>query len=87
MLAPAVRGLTGGGARLYVTAAYDEALAMLDRIRTPAEAQTPEARTIEQYRAFCLFALGRTAEAEQAVERAWRSIPRGSSRTKRRLRG
>jgi TonB family protein len=55
---------------LYVTAAYDEALAMLDRMRPPADTRTPEARTIEQYRAFCLFALGRTAEAEKAVERA-----------------
>jgi TonB family protein len=55
---------------LYVTAGYDDALAMLDRMRPPADARTPEARTIEQYRAFCLFALGRTAEAEQAVERA-----------------
>ena len=55
---------------LYVTAGYDEALAMLDRLRPPADARTPDARTIEQYRAFCLFALGRTAEAERAVERA-----------------
>jgi TonB family protein len=54
---------------LYATAAYDEALAMLDRLRgaMPAPASV-EARTIEQFRAYCLFALGRTNDAEKAVE-------------------
>jgi TonB family protein len=54
---------------LYATAAYDEALAMLDRLRgaTPAPA-TADARTIEQFRAYSLFALGRAADAEKAVE-------------------
>jgi TonB family protein len=54
---------------LYATAAYDEALAMLDRLRSvsPAPA-TADARTIEQFRAYCLFALGRAADAEKAVE-------------------
>ena len=52
---------------LYAAAAYEDALAMLDRLRTPAD--VPDlGRTIAQYRAFCLFALGRTAEAEHAIE-------------------
>jgi hypothetical protein len=52
---------------LYAAAAYEDALAMLDRLRTPAD--VPDmGRTIAQYRAFCLFALGRTVEAERAIE-------------------
>jgi hypothetical protein len=52
---------------LYAAASYEDALAMLDRLRTPAD--VPDiGRTIAQYRAFCLFALGRTAEAEHAIE-------------------
>jgi hypothetical protein len=54
---------------LYAAASYEDALAMLDRLRTPAD--VPDTgRTIAQYRAFCLFALGRTAEAEHAIETA-----------------
>jgi len=52
---------------LYTSAGYDEALAMLTRLRgaitTPADV-----RTIDQYRAFALFALGRAEEAEKVVE-------------------
>jgi tetratricopeptide (TPR) repeat protein len=52
---------------LYASAAYEDALAVLNKLPSagrPAE----EARSIEQYRAFCLLALGRTAEAEHAIE-------------------
>jgi TonB family protein len=52
---------------LYTTAGYEEALSMLDRLRS-AKPPNDEALAIEQYRAFSLFALGRSAEAEQAVE-------------------
>jgi Gram-negative bacterial TonB protein C-terminal len=52
---------------LYAAASYEDALAMLDRLRTPADVPGT-GRTIAQYRAFCLFALGRTAEAEHAIE-------------------
>jgi TonB family protein len=58
---------------LYTTAAYDEALAMLDRLRastTAAGATRSDARNIEQFRAFCLFALARTTDAEKAIEAA-----------------
>lgn len=51
---------------LYASAAYDDALAVLNRLKSSAP--MGQARTIEQYRAFCLLALGRTADAEQAIE-------------------
>jgi TonB family protein len=52
---------------LYASAAYEDALAVLNRM--PDTTRTPdEARTLSQYRAFCLLALGRNAEAERAIE-------------------
>src|SRR5262245_61546842 len=52
---------------LYAAAAYDDALRMLNRLRT--ERQSPENQLlIDQYRAYCLLALGRAADAEQAIE-------------------
>lgn len=51
---------------LYASAAYEDALAVLNRL--PPGRPAEEMRTIEQYRAFCLLALGRAAEAEQAIE-------------------
>jgi tetratricopeptide (TPR) repeat protein len=51
---------------LYASAAYDEALVVLQRLEQAAP--TPgEMRVINQQRALCLLALGRTAEAEQAI--------------------
>ena len=52
---------------LYASAAYDDALAALNRLRV-ADHPVSQSRTIEQYRAFCLLALGRAADAEQAIE-------------------
>jgi protein TonB len=52
---------------LYASAAYDDALTMLNRLRS-AEHPASQSRAIEQYRAFCLLALGRAADAEQAIE-------------------
>ena len=52
---------------LYASAAYEDALAVLNRV--PDASRPPdEARAVSQYRAFCLLALGRTAEAERAIE-------------------
>jgi hypothetical protein len=51
---------------LYAAAAYDEALAVLDRIQQ----QGPDAvdpRILNQQRALCLLALGRDQEAELAI--------------------
>jgi hypothetical protein len=52
---------------LYRAAAYEEALVRLDGLRGSAHV-ADEGRFIEQYRAFCLLALGRTAEAQRAME-------------------
>ena len=52
---------------LYASAAYDDALTMLNRLRS-AEHPASQSRAIEQYRAFCLLALGRPADAELAIE-------------------
>ena len=55
---------------LYGSAAYDEALTLLDGIRAGGDA-----RAIEQYRALCLLALGRQAEAERAIELLFAADP------------
>ena len=47
---------------LYASAAYEDALSMLSRMQ--ASNRRPE---YEQYRVFCLVALGRTVEAEKAI--------------------
>ena len=52
---------------LYTAAAYEDALQLLNRIRT-SEHQSDDGQVIERYRAFCLLALGRRAEAESAIE-------------------
>lgn len=52
---------------LYAAAAYEEALAKLDDLRSAKHAPDDD-RAIEQYRALCLFALGRTSDAERAIE-------------------
>jgi hypothetical protein len=57
----------GAARALYQSAAYDEALLRLNTLRATAH-PGDEARFIEQYRAFCLLALGRTTEAERAME-------------------
>jgi TonB family protein len=51
---------------LYTAAEYESALQLLNRLRdNPRPAD--QAKTIEQYRALCLLALGRAADAEQAI--------------------
>jgi TonB family protein len=52
---------------LYASAAYEEALAALNRVRA-AGTPVADASTVEQYRAFCLLALGRGPEAQAAIE-------------------
>jgi len=52
---------------LYASAAYEDALVVLNRLR-PLDSRAGEGGAIEQYRAFCLLALGRAAEAEHAIE-------------------
>ena len=50
--------------QLYAAAAYDEALAMLDRLNGGLDGPAPE---LEQERALCLLALNRLADAERAI--------------------
>lgn len=52
---------------LYASAAYDEALSVLNRLRGSNIAQT-DAASVQQVRALCLLALGRSSEAELAIE-------------------
>lgn len=51
---------------LYVAAEYEDALALLDRLQASTH-EPDERRTIEQYRAYCLLALGRADDAERAI--------------------
>ena len=71
ILAPAYAGAQesdlAAARDLYASAAYDDALVVLNRLRSAAHPAT-QSRAIEQYRAFCLLALGRPADAEQAIE-------------------
>jgi tetratricopeptide (TPR) repeat protein len=52
---------------LYSAASYEDALGVLNQLRA-GDHHGDEVRAIDQYRAFCLLALGRTADAEQAIE-------------------
>jgi hypothetical protein len=53
---------------LYASAAYEDALSTLRRLQASTATGAPMAAQIDQYRAFCLFALGRTAEAQSVAE-------------------
>jgi TonB family protein len=59
---------------LYASAAYEEALSELVRVKSSVTAPDA-AREVDQYRAFCLVALGRTAEAEALAEAVVRNDP------------
>lgn len=51
---------------LYAAAAYEESLSLLNLLQA-SEGSPAEIRAIEQYRAYCLLALGRATEAGQAI--------------------
>jgi hypothetical protein len=53
---------------LYASAAYEEALTALSQVHDGGAAAAVSDQ-VEQYRAFCLFALGRTVEARSVAER------------------
>lgn len=59
---------------LYASAAYEDALLLLNRLRD-AQQRPDDRRAIEQYRAFCLLALGRASDAEQAIEAVIAAAP------------
>jgi len=52
---------------LYASAAYEEALTTLTRLHEGGSGGGASDQ-VEQYRAFCLFALGRTSEAQSVAE-------------------
>ena len=52
---------------LYTSANYEDALAVLSKLDSPGS-QPADRLAINQYRAFCLLALGRMNEAERAIE-------------------
>jgi TonB family protein len=58
---------------LYVLASYDEALLVLNRIHKSAS--PPESSEIAGYQVFCLLALGRTEDAQQAIAALVRADP------------
>jgi len=60
---------------LYASAAYEEALTTLSRLNDSASSAPAELRQVDEYRAFCLYALGRTAEAESVAESLIRREP------------
>lgn len=49
---------------LYASARYDEALSLLNGL---PGGDSPDRKSIEQYRSLCLLALGRGSEAERAI--------------------
>jgi len=52
---------------LYVSASYDDALAMLGTLSTGSKTME-ERQTIDLYRTLCLFALGKTTDADRVIE-------------------
>ena len=60
---------------LYASAAYEEALSELTKVRSGYAAAAETVRTTDAYRAFCLVALGRTREAEAVAETLVRKDP------------
>jgi TonB family protein len=60
---------------LYATAAYEEALATLMEARGSVAPSSSEAIQLDQYRVFCLYALGRRAGAETLAQEILRADP------------
>jgi hypothetical protein len=58
---------------LYASAAYEDALSTLSRVDGSTAPEV--ARQADEYRAFCLYALGRTREAESIAETMIRKEP------------
>lgn len=56
-----------GARELYASASYEDALAMLGRLNATG-LRSEDGRVVEQVRALCLLALGKTTEASQAIE-------------------
>ena len=59
---------------LYASAAYEDALSVLTRL-SEGDGAPALSRQADEYRAFCLYALGRTGEAEKLAESLIRRDP------------
>jgi TonB family protein len=70
---PAAQDPLSAAKDLYASAAYEEALSALAAV--DGDAAPALARQADEYRAFCLFALGRTREAESVTESLIRRQP------------
>ena len=57
---------------LYTSAAYDEALALLNELERPSARAEAE---VDQYRAFCLLALGRSEDAKKVIQQIVEANP------------
>lgn len=60
---------------LYASARYDEALGVLDRLKSAEDTAPADALGIEKYRALCFLALGRDSDAEAAFAQIVRADP------------
>jgi tetratricopeptide repeat protein len=72
--AAAAQGSLAVARDLYTAAAYDDALAMLNGLHV-SDHRSDDSRAIDQYRALCLLALGRTAEATSAIQAIVTELP------------
>lgn len=63
----AAEGTLAAARDLYVSASYDDALAMLGAL-TGGSRSVDEQQSIDLYRTLCLVALGRTADADRVIE-------------------
>jgi TonB family protein len=72
--AAAAQSSLAGARDLYTAAAYDDALAMLNGLHV-SDQRPEDGRAIDQYRALCLLALGRTAEATTAIQLVVAAVP------------
>jgi hypothetical protein len=70
----AAQGTLAGARELYATAAYDDALSMLNSLQA-SERRPEDSRVINEYRALCLLALGRTDEATNAIQTMVSTVP------------
>ena len=75
MAEPAAAQSSLAGAReLYAAAAYEDALTMLNGLRG-GDRRPEDGRAINEYRALCLLALGRTDEATSAIQAMVAAVP------------
>ena len=72
--AAAAQGSLAEARDLYSAAAYDDALAMLNVVHA-SDHRPEDGRAIDQYRALCLLALGRTDEATSAIQAVVAAAP------------